>query len=339
MHDLVLVLGNKNLSSWSLRPWLLLRHAGIPFEEHVFLFEEPGWREKIVALSPSRRVPALRHRHRDPRGADDLLVWDSLAICEYAAELFPEARLWPDDRAARAIARATSAEMHSAFANLRHEMSMDVTARVPRRAPSSETQTDIDRIQQLWGECRARFGAEGPFLFGRFSVADAMFAPVVWRFRTYDVPISSAARSWYETMLALPAMKEWERDAEAEVRAAAALASKPGLPDPTSAQHCYAAIFSSQVATADGTLPDGYEAMAQAMAELARNEPGFLGIESARGKDGFGITVSYWESLEAISRWKANASHQRAQSRGRESFYSRYEIRICNVERGYKHPA
>lgn len=335
-HDLVLVLGNKNLSSWSLRPWVLLRHAGVPFEEHVFLFEEQGWREKIVKLSPSRKVPALRHR---ARGAEDLVIWDSLAIAEYLAELLPEKQLWPEDRTARAVARSVSAEMHSGFANLRKDLSMDVTARVPRRRPSRETQADIDRVQSLWTECRARFGAGGPFLFGRFSVADAMFAPVVWRFRTYDVPLTDGARAWYETMLELPAMKEWERDAESEVRAAG---SRPRgfAPDPTSAQHCYAVIFSSQHASqgSDGT-PEGYEETANAMVELASKQPGFLGVESARNPDGFGITVSYWESLEAITSWKAQAEHQRAQSRGRELFYSRYEVRVCSVERGYKYPA
>jgi glutathione S-transferase len=330
VSELRLVIGNKNLSSWSLRPWLLLRHAALPFEEHVMLFEQPGWREKIVALSPSRRVPALMH--------GDITVWDSLAICEYVAELFPDAKLWPDDRPARALARSVSAEMHSSFSNLRKDLSMDVTARIPQRPLSTETQADVDRIFEIWEQCRSLHGerAGDPFLFGRFSIADAMFAPVVWRFRSYDVPVTSTrAREWYEMMLTLPAMKEWERDAQAEVRTAASQPRGTTPPDPASAQHCFAVIFSSQHASLS---PAGYDETADAMVSLARQQPGFLGVESARNPDGFGITVSYWDSLEAITRWKAQSDHRAAQRQGRDSFYSRYEIRICTVERGYKFP-
>jgi glutathione S-transferase len=330
--SLLLVLGNKNLSSWSLRPWLLLRHAGIAFEERVFLFEDPGWRDEIVKLSPSRRVPALRH--------DSEVIWDSLAICEYINDLHPEKNLWPKDPKTRAIARSVSAEMHSSFGNLRKDLSMDVTARIPRRATrSAETQADIDRIVQIWTDCRQRFGGswtDEPFLFGPFSIADAMYAPVVWRFRSYDIPIKNElARWWYEMMLTLPAMKEWEADAEKEV---AELAARPKekTPDPKSAQHCFAVIFSSQ--HKPGAQEAGYDDVVNAMEELAKKQPGFLGIEGARSPDGFGITVSYWDSLEAISAWKAQADHQRAQSKGRESFYSRYEVRVCSVERGYKFP-
>lgn len=334
MSGLLLLSGNKNLSSWSLRPWLVMRHAGLPFEERVVLFEEEGWREKIVAFSPSRKVPALRHRRA---GADDLVLWDSLAIMEYVAELFPDARLWPDDLASRAVARAVSAEMHSGFSHLRRDLSMDVTARHPRRTLSHETQSDVDRIQAIWTECRTRFGEGGPFLFGRFSIADAMFAPVVFRFRTYDVPVRPDALPYYETMLALDAMKEWERDAEAEVRAAEAR-PKTAPPDPTSAQHCFAVIFTNRHSRsgADGP-PDGYDRTAEAMVELAREQPGFLGVESARNPDGFGITVSYWDSLEAIASWKNHPEHRRAQQMGREAFYSSYDVRVCTVERGYKY--
>lgn len=319
-----LVLGNKNLSSWSLRPWLVLEQAGISFHEHVFLFEEEGWRERIVALSPSHRVPALRD--------GELVIWDSLAICEYVADKHPEAQLWPTDPSARAIARAVSAEMHSGFVNLRKDMSMDIVARHPPMARSRETEADIARVVAIWDDCRGRFGRGGPFLFGRFSIADAMFAPVVWRFRTYSVPLAGPSAEWSATMLALPAMKKWERAAEAEV-AALRGAPKSATPDPSSAQHCFAVIFSSQHA---GAAPIGYEEVAIAMVELAKKQPGFLGVESARNPDGFGITVSYWDSLEAIAAFKARAEHARAQSQGRESFYARYEVRICSVERGYK---
>lgn len=329
--DFVLVLGNKNLSSWSLRPWLLMRHAGIAFDEQVILFEDEGWREKISATSPTRKVPALRHK----RNGEDLLLWDSLAIAEYIAELFPEKTLWPEAPAARAVARAVSAEMHSGFASLRKEMSMNVAARHPRRAVSREAQADIDRVQAILADCRKRFGAEGPFLFGRFSIADAMYAPVVWRFRTYDVPVIAEARTWYETMLGLEAMLEWERDAHAEVDAAR---PRPGTAEHASAQHVFAVIFTNQhPSTPTGHALEGYEDLAAAMVELASKQPGFLGLESARSADGSAITVSYWESMEAIASWKTQTENQRAQQLGRNKFYANYEVRACTVERGNKY--
>ena len=260
---LLLILGNKNLSSWSLRPWVLLRHAGIPFDERVLPFETPGWRDAITALSPSGRVPALQH--------GEIAVWDSLAICEYVAELFPEKQLWPADRAARARARALSAEMHSGFGSMRRDLSMDVMARVPRRPRSRETENDVARVVALWSE------AAGPFLFGGFSVADAMFAPVAWRFRTYDVAIADpTARAYYDTLLALPAMKEWEEAAAAEVAALNAAPKPERAPDPTSAQHCFAVIFTSQRRLGQD---DNYGAAAAAMEELAARQPGYLGFE------------------------------------------------------------
>jgi glutathione S-transferase len=328
VSTLRLVIGNKNLSSWSLRPWILLRQAGIPFKEELRLFEAPGWRDRIRDASPSGRVPALHD--------GDLVVWDSLAICEYAAELHPEAGLWPADRDARAVARAVSAEMHSGFAALRKELSMDIVARVPRKTRSHETARDIERTLAIWEDCRARFGERsgaGPYLFGRFSVADAMYAPVVWRFRTYDVPVTGRAAEWYRLMLEHPAMRAWEADAEAEVWAATTAQTLP-TPDPTSAQHCFAVVFSSQRRLDNGTAA-AYAETADAMEELARRQPGFAGIESTRGPDGFGITVSYWDSLDAVAAWKAHPEHRRAQERGRAEFYSRYEIRVCAVERGY----
>jgi glutathione S-transferase len=299
--------------------------VGIPFEEKVVLFETPGWRDAIGSLSPSHRVPALRH--------GDVVVWDSLAICEYVAELFPEKTLWPTDRAARARARAVSAEMHAGFANMRRDMSMDIVARYPRVTPSAETEADVQRVLAIWNEHHGK----GPFLFGDFSIADAMFAPVVWRFRTYGVPVQGArARAYYESMLGLPMMQAWEKDAEEEVRGlreAAAARPSGGTPDPRSAQHCFAVVFSAQRRKDDGRE---YAETAKMMEELASKMPGFLGIESARGEDGFGITVSYWESLEAIRAWKDEPRHKAAQARGRESFYERYELRVCTVDRGYK---
>ncbi len=337
-NDLLLVLGNKNLSSWSLRAWILLRHAGIEFRECVLPLDTPGSQAAIAALSPSRRVPALHHA--------ELVVCDSLAICEYVAELYPEARLWPEDRAARAIARSVSAEMHSSFASMRGELPMDVVSRFPRTVKSAEAEEDIRRVLAIWTECRTRAVTAtgddaGPFLFGRFSVADAMFAPVIWRFRTYDVAIEGpAARAYYKTMLALPAMQEWERDAEAEVKTTVetpgAKSSRPSTAAPRSSPPCYAVIFASK---RTGATPEAYEEAARAMVELAANQPGFLGIDSARDADGHGITVSYWESLEAIRAWKAVPAHAAQQARGKESFYERYKVRVCRVERGYEYPS
>ena len=339
--ELLLVLGNKNLSSWSLRPWLLLRQAGIAFEERVLAFETESWRDTIASLSPTRRVPVLHH--------GELVVWDSLAISEYVADAFPEAQLWPRDRAARAVARAVSAEMHAGFSHLRRDLPMDVVARHPRRAFSRETEDDLARVQSIWADCRARAAAleaeeeAGPFLFGRFSIADAVYAPVICRLRSYGIEreLTRGARAYYETMLALPAMRDWEEAAIAEVKALAAVKAtsapvRSRSPDPRSAQHCFAVIFSSK-RTAE--VPEDYDAASKAMVELAAKQPGFLGIENARGADGFGITVSYWDSLEAIRSWKDVPSHAAVQVKGKQSFYERYEVRVCTVERGYKFPS
>ena len=306
-----LFIGNKNLSSWSLRPWLALRQAGLPFEERVLRFEEPGWRTSIRDVSPSCTVPVLHD--------GELVIGDSLAICEYLAEERPT--LWPADRTLRALARSVAAEMHSGFASLRRELSMEVTARLARAPRSAETEAAIARIVEIWSARR------GPFLFGDFSIADAMFAPVVFRFRTYDVPLAGEAAAYAAAMLALPAMQEWADAAALERRV-------PGPPDPTSAEHYWAVVFTSRLGTGERAV--GYGEMATAMEELAGKQPGFIGIESARGEDGLGITVSYWDSLAAISSWKSNAEHRIAQAAGRSSFYDRYEVRICSVERSYR---
>lgn len=313
-----LIVGNKNYSSWSMRPWLLLRQANIPFTEKTLLFETPGWRETIRQYSPTGKVPALRD--------GDLVITDSLAICEYVAELFPEKRLWPEDRALRAQARAVSCEMHSGFASLRRDLWMNITGHTPKVQLSAETQAEVDRVLAIWDS------AKGPFLFGEFSIADAMFAPVVFRFRTYGIAIPAAkanARAWYERMLSLPAMQEWEAGAKAE--------PPPKASAPGSAQQTYAVIFSSRHSSHPEHLK-GYDETADAMEELAAKQPGFLGMESARGADGFGITVSYWDSLEAIAAWKANDKHRSVQERGKSHFYERYSVRVCSVERTYGKP-
>jgi len=201
MSELTLVLGSKNYSSWSLRPYLALAHTGQPFREVVIALDQPDTAANISQYSPSGRVPALRH--------GTLALWDSLAICEYLAETFPQARLWPQEREARAVARSVVAEMHSGFSNLRQNMTMDIRARKPGKGRAPGVAEDIARIQALWADCRARFGQGGPFLFGNFSIADAFYAPVVTRFVTYEVELDAVSRAYRDTILELPALKTW----------------------------------------------------------------------------------------------------------------------------------
>ena len=206
--DLTLVIGNKNYSSWSLRPWLVLKQAGIPFTEINIPLYVDDWRERVLKYSPSGKVPTLQH------GA--INVWDSLAICEYLAEHFPEKQLWPADVTARASARAVSAEMHSGFQALRQNMFMNIRRRMPNRGHTPEVAADIERITAIWKDCRRCYAASGPFLFGRFSIADAMYAPVALRFQTYAVSVDGAAGEYMRSLLALPAMQEWIAAAHAE---------------------------------------------------------------------------------------------------------------------------
>ena len=202
MPDLTIYLGNKNYSSWSLRPWLVLKQTTVAFNEVVIPLYQPTSRETVLKYSPSGRVPALRH--------GDVTVWESLAICEYLAEIFPDAGLWPADAAARAMARAVSAEMHAGFRALRQHLPMNVRSSFPGRAITPEVQADINRVMAIWRDCRTRFGdAQGAFLFGKFSIADAMYAPVVTRFRTYKVELERDADAYCDTIMGLPAMQEW----------------------------------------------------------------------------------------------------------------------------------
>lgn len=205
---LTLIIGNKNYSSWSLRAWLAVRQAGFEAEEVLIPLDEPGYRTEILKHSPSGRVPCLIH--------GDVKIWDSLAIAEYAAELAPEAGLWPDDRAARALARAASCEMHSGFEALRTHMPMNMRSSFPEEGRKPGVQEDIDRVKAIWRQCRSRFGEGGPFLFGRFTVADAMYAPVVSRFRTFAVELGEEEKAYADAIWALDAMKEWAAAAEDE---------------------------------------------------------------------------------------------------------------------------
>ncbi len=208
MSQLTLVVGSKNFSSWSLRPWLALKMTGQPFREEVIQLRRPDTKDQILRFSPSGKVPALID--------GDLTLWDSLAICEYLAETFPEAGLWPKEAKARAVARAVSAEMHAGFATLRQMLPMDIVANKAGFAVPAEAQADIDRIQALWAECRIRFGAGGPYLFGGFSLADVMYAPVVTRFTTYGVAMNPVSKVYAEAIWALPAMQEWKAAAALE---------------------------------------------------------------------------------------------------------------------------
>ena len=206
---LTLVIGNKNYSSWSMRPWIALKAAGIPFSEIVIpLYTDAADKQRILDVTKSGKVPALVD--------GDITVWDSLAIIEYLAERFPDAQLWPKDRAARAHARSVCAEMHSGFMALRNECGMNIHRPVASKKLSEDAQSNIARVQQIWTDCRARYGGEGPYLFGAFTGADAMFAPVVHRFRTYDVGVSQPVRDYMNAMLANPAFAKWTEDALAE---------------------------------------------------------------------------------------------------------------------------
>jgi len=196
-----LIIGNKNYSSWSFRPWLAMKVTGLAFEEHVVSLSDPDFKKTVMQFSPAGRVPALDD--------DGICVWETLAILEYLSEKFPAAALWPADRAARAHARAIAAEMHAEFTALRRECPMNMWRPAKRHPLSTEASANVARIDAMWTDCRARFGPHGPFLFGGFSAADAMYAPVVSRFATYMVPVGPASRVYMEAVMSLPAWQEW----------------------------------------------------------------------------------------------------------------------------------
>jgi len=206
LDELLLTIGNRNYSSWSLRPWILMKHLGLAFDERLMTLDTPEFARDIVSASPTRRVPFLKH--------GTLLVWDSLAICEYACEL--AGRGWPVDRAARAVARSVCAEMHSGFSILRSQWPMNARAEGRQTAPNPERSADIARIEDLWADCRMRFGAGGPWLFGEYTVADAMYAPVVLRFRTYGPRLRDSSAAYVATVLTDAHMRDWLKSAAAE---------------------------------------------------------------------------------------------------------------------------
>jgi glutathione S-transferase len=206
--SLVLYVGSRRYSSWSLRPYLALAHAGVTFETRLIVLDRADSQQQIAAVNPAGKVPVLHH--------DGVAVWDSLAICEYVAELAADAHLWPADRGDRARARAISAEMHSGFAPLRRDMPMDVCASKAGIGHTPEALADARRVMAIWREQLAAKRNRGPFLFGAFTIADAMFAPVTTRFTTYGVDLDATCREYVAAIAALPAMQRWVADAATE---------------------------------------------------------------------------------------------------------------------------
>jgi glutathione S-transferase len=198
---LTLLIGNKNYSSWSFRPWIAMTVAGIPFTEEVISLDAEDFKARVTKISGSGKVPALLD--------GDVRVWETLAILDYLAETFPQAGLWPAERAARAHARAIAAEMHAGFTALRRECAMNMWRPVMARELTPQALADVSRIDAIWTDCRTRFGAGGPFLFGGFGAADAMYAPVVSRFHTYAIKVSAVTRAYMEAVMGLPAWQEW----------------------------------------------------------------------------------------------------------------------------------
>jgi glutathione S-transferase len=203
---MLLIIGNKNYSSWSFRPWIAMKTAGIAFEERVISLNDSNFKPTVLAVAGNGKVPALDD--------DGVHVWESLAILEYLADKFPHAGLWPGEPRARAHARAIAAEMHAGFPALRRECPMNFWRPVKRRDLSPDALADVARIDAIWADCRVRYG--GPFLFGAFGAADAMYAPVVSRFHTYAVEVAPRARAYMEAVMGLPAWREWAEAARNE---------------------------------------------------------------------------------------------------------------------------
>ena len=213
MQTVTLVVGNMNYSSWSMRPWVLMKQLGMPFEQVKLRFHSQEWDAGIARWSPSRLVPVLW------RG--DQAVWDSLAIMETLNEWHPGKGVWPKDAAARAFARSISAEMHSGFRDLRSNMPMNIRASHPGKGMNPAVRANIDRIEALWAEARRRFGAGGPFLFGEFCAADAMYAPVVMRFATYGVALSPESAKYCEAMRNAAGVRAWIEESSKETEVVA----------------------------------------------------------------------------------------------------------------------
>ncbi len=206
MTHLQLVIGNKNYSSWSLRPWMALTMAGIPFRETVIPLDTPDTARLIAEHSAAGRVPVLHHGRT--------VIWESLAIMEYLAELFPEKNLWPKAVTARAVARSVANEMHAGFSALRNACPMNIRrAKKPSPQMGDAVTRDVTRIESLWRECRGKYGKGGKFLFGRFSIADAMYTPVVTRFDTYAIPVADDTRAYMDAVMNTEAFRSWKEAA------------------------------------------------------------------------------------------------------------------------------
>ena len=214
--SLTVVIGNKNYSSWSMRPWVLLKQFDISFEELMLKFESPEWDANIARMAPTRKVPTLWDG--DAGATSSTPVWETIAIIEYIADRFPQLDIWPRDVAARAMARAVSAEMHAGFQALRANMPMNIRSHHPGKGMQSGVAEDIARIEAIWRIARERFGSltDAPFLFGQFSAADAMFAPVVMRFLTYTPPLTTATSQYCEAMRSAPGIATWISEAQLE---------------------------------------------------------------------------------------------------------------------------
>lgn len=215
MSEFALLIGYRHVSSWSLRGWLMMRKTGAPFEEVLIRYRLPEHKARLTAMSPTSKVPLLIHE----RGEETVKVWDSLAIGEYLAELFPAQNLWPEDPTARAVARSISAEMHSGFRALRDRLDMNLLGRVQGVTVDDEpVKSDFLRVQKIWTECRETWGEQmgGPYLFGHYTIADAMYAPVATRFRTYGIGLEPTAQAYCEALLSDPDMKAWEDAARME---------------------------------------------------------------------------------------------------------------------------
>jgi glutathione S-transferase len=323
--ELELFIVDKNDTSWSLRPWLVLAHFGIAFSETSFVAADPETPAKIRRVSPTGRVPVLRVGER--------LIWESLAIIETLAELHPEHPIWPREPGRRMHARAVAAEMHAGFFELRRHCTMNLALRT-RVTLDPARRAEFDRFERMVESARAEATGGGPYLFGEFSAADAMLAPVATRVVSYGLDVGPVTRAWVEAIFALPAFKRWERDAAAErqVRAVAAhigATSTGGVQERIPPGPCYAVIFSNQL----GGTPADYGDTAARMLALAKTMPGYLGFVSARGPDGFGITVSYWDSRENIANFRGNVEHAAAQRTGKERFYASFDLRVARVER------
>ena len=202
MANLHLVIANKNYSSWSLRPWIAMTMAGLPFDESMILLDTPTMKKEIAEHSGAGRLPVLHH--------GKITVWETLAILEYLAETFPEKNLWPKTKAARAVARAISNEMHAGFSGLRNACPMNLRRRQKPVVLNEATKADVARIEEIWRECRKTYGKGGKFLFGKFCNADAMFAPVVTRFETYAIPVAKDTRAYMDAVMATKAFQTWK---------------------------------------------------------------------------------------------------------------------------------